>query len=323
MPSHDERVPEYQRTDELESLLKFFAARLGPVEQREIAEMPLCDEPIVYVMGCARSGTTLVYQYLAQSGLFAYPSNFLSRFYYAPYLGAQLQKMLYDCDFRDEIGGAVGAAFESQLGKTRGALSPHEFWYFWRRFFQFGETQQLNDAELASSDGQTFLRELRAIQTAFAKPLVLKGMILNWHIPYLAHLFSNSNFVIVQRDIADNAQSLLAARREFSGSEAAWYSFKPPGYEQVLSLTPPQQTAWQVLATNAAIQQGAAAIPQERVVHVSYEQFCAAPGSLLQEISDRCQRPLSANAGDLPSSFEVRQRSDGHDWPQIIRAVQP
>ena len=54
MPSLDERVPEYQRTDELESLLKFFAARLGPVEQREIAEMPLCDEPIVYVMGCGR-----------------------------------------------------------------------------------------------------------------------------------------------------------------------------------------------------------------------------------------------------------------------------
>lgn len=323
MPPHDERVPEYQRTDELEALLKFFETRLGPVEQCEIAEMELCDEPIVYVMGCARSGTTLVYQYLAQSGLFAFPSNFLSRFYYAPYLGAQLQKMLYDCDFRNEIGGTVGAVFESQLGKTRGALSPHEFWYFWRRFFKFGETQELSNAELAASDGRTFIRELRAMQTAFAKPLVLKGMILNWHTPYLANLFSNSYFVIVQRDVADNAQSLLAARREFSGSETAWYSFKPPGYEQVLSLAPPQQTAWQVLATNAAIQRGAAAIPQERIVHVSYEQFCAAPRSLLEEIANRCQRPLPAIEGKLPSSFVVRQRSDGHDWPQIIRDVQP
>ncbi len=323
MTANHIRVPEYQRPENLEAMLQFFAARLGPVEQREIADLELCDEPIVYIMGCARSGTTLVYQYLTQSGLFAYPSNFLSRFYYAPYLGAQLQKMLFDCDFRGEIDGGRAAAFISQLGKTQGALAPHEFWYFWRRFFAFGDTQQLSETELAAVDGTGFTRELRAMQTAFGKPLVLKGMILNWHLPYLAELYENSFFVIVERDTADNARSLLDARREFAGTETDWYSFKPPGWRDVLSLSPPEQTAWQVLATNAALKQGAAKIAPERVCRVTYEQFCTAPQKLLTDIAERCGQSLPHTAAELPAKFDVRRRQDGQDWQKIIGEVEP
>lgn len=323
MSTEDDRVPGYRRPDELESLLRFFEARLGPVEQREIADLDLCNEPIVYVMGCARSGTTLIYQYLAQSGLFAYPSNFLSRFYYAPYLGAQLQKMLFDCDFRGEITSEAHAAtFASQLGKTQGALAPHEFWYFWRRFFRFGETQQLSDEELNGIDGQACVRELRALQTAFDQPLVLKGMILNWHVPYLAGLDDNSYFVIVERDVAHNAQSLLRARREFSGTENAWYSFKPPGWRDVLSLPAPHQTAWQVLATNAALEQGAAAIRPQRVCRIKYEEFCANPQRLLVDVADRCGCALPTPAAGLPAKFDIRGGKDEHDWPRILREIE-
>lgn len=320
---NNERTAGHQRPEKLERLLDDFAALLGPIEQREVAALEPCDEPILYVMGCARSGTTLVYQYLSQTGLFAFPSNFVSRFYYAPYLGARLQQMLYECDFRGEITGDQPAPhFDSLLGKTKGARSPHEFWYFWRRFFNFGDIQQLSGESLVSADGAGFIRELRAFQSVLAQPLVLKGMILNWHIPYLASLFEKSYFVVVERDVADNAESLLHARREFSGDENAWYSFKPPGYEHVLPLAPPQQVAWQVMATNSAIRDGISAIPRERVITVSYENFCTSPQSLLDEIADKCGLTTSRAKNELPESFNIRQRQE-RDWERIMRDVEP
>ena len=57
-----------------------------------------------------------------------------------------------------------------------------------------------------------------------------------------------------------NAQSLVRARQEYFGDLKQWYSFKPPGYENVLGLDPFHQCAWQVLETNAAIEEGLAKI---------------------------------------------------------------
>jgi len=318
------RTSDYQRPKELEEQLAYFASLLGPIESREVARLPLGDEPIVYVMGCPRSGTTLVYQYLSATGLFAYPTNFLSRFYYAPYLGARLQRMLFDCDFREEITAAIGdASFQSDLGKTKGPLAPHEFWYFWRRFFQFADTHQMSDEELAACDGAGFMRELRALQSVFARPLVLKGMILNWSLPYLAGLYEQSYFVIVQRDTAAAASSLLRARREFFGDEQNWYSFKPPGYDRVLDLSPPQQTAWQVVATNNGVAAGAAQVPAQRIISVRYEDFCENPRQLVEEITRRWDGETPQLAEELPAKFDLRRREDEHDWASIIESIQP
>ena len=50
----------------------------------------------VFVVGALRSGTTLFTQWLATTGLTAYPTNLLSRFYGAPLVGAKIQQLLTD-----------------------------------------------------------------------------------------------------------------------------------------------------------------------------------------------------------------------------------
>jgi hypothetical protein len=315
----------HRRPAELEAWLRHFERLLGPVELRQIESVPLCDEPIIFLMGCARSGSTLLLQYLAESKLFSYPTNFVSRFFFAPLVGAQLQEMLFSADFRGEVFPAgESARFESDLGKTKGPLAPHEFWYFWRRFFSFGETQKLDAAAIEAADWNLFLKELRALQSVKARPLALKGMILNWDIASLARLWERCCFVFVRRNVAANADSLIRARRHFYGDERQWYSFKPPGFEKVLGLDPRRQVAWQVLATNDAVERGLAEVPRDRALRIDYEDFCAHPAALLETISARWNVSRVGQGSNLPRQFAAARPQELEvNWASVIDEVSP
>jgi len=105
----------------------------------------------IFILGSLRSGSTLFTQWLASSGLVAYPTNLLSRFYGAPLVGAKIQQLLTDprYNFRNEILDFNSEInFISDNGKTKGALAPNEFWYFWRRFLPFDQLDYLPGPEL-------------------------------------------------------------------------------------------------------------------------------------------------------------------------------
>jgi hypothetical protein len=251
------RTDLFARNVRLEGLLEELNGLIAPAEKRALATHERPKYPVLVLVGCPRSGTTLIMQWLARLRGFTYPSNLIARFYRAPYIGARIQQMLFDpsmrfrdelCEFADE-----GSDFQSSLGKTRGALEPNEFWYFWRRFFPYGEIQYLDRDDQTRVDGKTFVAELGALEAAFDKPLALKGMIANWNLSLLNELLGNVVFLWVRRDPFFTIQSLLHARQSHSGDTSSWYSFKPP-------------SNW---------------------LAVDYEDFCHAPESVYQSIRDR------------------------------------
>jgi len=277
------RRKKHQRDPELEQLLLDLNSCVISSEKNKLTRNQY---PIVFVMGCARSGTTLVTQYLASSGLFSYASNLVSRFYMHPGFGAKLQKMMVDLDYREELTLEDWRRIQygSSLGKTKGLMQPHEFWYYWRRFFKFKNIQVLSASDLSKVNTKAFVRGLVEIEQVFKKPLMMKGMILNWHIPFLNKLFTNALFVFVQRDPAYNALALLKARSQFFGSEEKWYSFKPPEYSALIDLPPWQQVAGQVHYTNKAIDQGLQVLDKSKFIQVSYESFCNRPECFFEDL---------------------------------------
>ena len=100
---NEDRQSKHQKPADLEHALEFLSGQLSPLHDQWLAITELSDKPILFIVGCPRGGTTLLYQYLSYSGLFTYPTNFLSRFYFAPVLGARLQQMLFDVDFAGEV----------------------------------------------------------------------------------------------------------------------------------------------------------------------------------------------------------------------------
>ena len=133
------RTQEFKKDFQVEELLQLLDDNLSPVEEKLIKEHNSTEYPPIFIFGCARSGTTVLHQYLIHNTKCIYPSNFISRFYYAPYLGGIYYKLFTELDKRGELLGDFEKEgkdfFSSDLGKTSGIHSPNEFWYFWRKYF--------------------------------------------------------------------------------------------------------------------------------------------------------------------------------------------
>ena len=266
----------------LENLLQELNELLEESQEKILKRYTKPVLPPVFIVGCPRSGTTLLLQWMAYSGGFTYPSNFISRFYRAPYIGALVQKMLVDprYDYNAEMGGMNITPenwFRSDLGKTKGFLAPNEFWYFWRRFFDFGEIQYLDQKKLNCVDTKTFLSELAALEAVFKRPLLMKALIVNWNLKFLSEIFEQAVFLYIKRDSFFNIQSLLKARLKYFNDIHKWYSFKPVEFEFLKNQEPHFQVAGQVYFTNKAIENGLAGIDPSRWIRIDYEDLCLSP----------------------------------------------
>lgn len=285
-----ERRKEHQRNENLERLLHEINDLLAPVEEKVLKSYRMPKYPVVFIVGCGRSGSTLMHQWLANTGIFAYPSNLLSRFYDAPYIGAKIQQLLtnpkYDfnqelLDFNSEI------SFDSNLGKTRGALEPHEFLYFWRRFLPNAEIDYLDEQSLSKIDSEKFIAELAAIEAVFDKPLSMRAHILMFNIPFLSSILDKVLFLFIKRHPFYCIQSFLEARVKFFGDRKAWFGAKPKEYDMLQTLDPIEQVAGQVYFTDRANEEGLGQIDAERGMRVSYEDFCMAPERVFNQIMDK------------------------------------
>jgi len=319
------RTQAFRRNVELEGLLHTVNHLLSCSEQAALAHYSSKDEdyPIVFIMGPLRSGTTLFTQWLASTGIVAYPTNLLSRFYAAPVIGAHVQLLLTDqrFNFRDEILDFNSPiSFESENGKTKGALAPNEFWYFWRRFLPFGEMDWLSDEELRRQvDSQTLVGELTALSRVFGKPFALKAMILNYNISFLDSVFAKAVFVQIRRDPVMNIASILNARKRQLGSESEWYSFKIPEYPQLQGLDPITQSAGQLHYINQAVTAGMEKVVAARKLTVDYEDFCANPAGIFSELCEKLGVENTNYQG--PDSFHVSRQKEGPVRAAIAAAL--
>jgi hypothetical protein len=283
------RTESFERNEKLENLLEEINGLLAPIEAKIVAEYRMPRYPVIFVVGVPRCGSTLMMQWLASTGRFAYPSNLLSRFYRAPFIGAKIQQLLADPEysFRDEILDFTHrVSFTSRLGKTTGALSPNEFWYFWRRFIPIIEPGYMDDELLSEVKAKELVAELAAIEAVFDRPLALKGTIVELNIPFLSGILDKALFLFVRRHPFFNIQSLLESRERYFGDRRAWYSIKPKEYVALKDLDPVEQVASQVYLTNRAIEVGVGQLDTSRKLVVDYEVFCQNPERTFAQIAE-------------------------------------
>ena len=300
MIMYHKRQPEFQRNLKLENLLAELNNMLGPLEQQIVSDGQKLKYPLILVVGAPRSGTTLMMQWIASLGVMAYPTNLLSRFYGAPYIGAKIQQLFTDpaYNFNDEFFdfNSWKPNFQSNLGKTQGALEPNEFWYFWRRFIPNAHPRLLTKQELKSVNVRRMVAELAALQNVFDKPWAMKGLIMQFNIPFLAEILEKVLFIFVRRHPFYNIQSLLQAREKYFGTWDKWYSVQPPEYEELLKLSPIEQVAGQVFFTNQHILESLDQLPPPKHMVVDYERFCLAQ----EQVYERLVEGLSEYGHNIP-----------------------
>src|SRR5688572_12271830 len=106
---NEKRNELHKRSEEVERILAELNGLLKPVQDQLAPGFSKPSHATVFIMGCARSGTTLAYQLMAKHLDCVYPSNFISRFYYSPYAGALYQKLMYDLDSKGELLNRAGS----------------------------------------------------------------------------------------------------------------------------------------------------------------------------------------------------------------------
>jgi len=317
MAAPENRTEKYARVSALEALLKDLNGNLASANENYL-ENSAEQFSKIFLMGPHRSGSTLFMQWLASSGLVAYPTNLLSRFFGAPLVGAKIQQLLTDpqYNFRNEILDFNSEInFSSDNGKTKGALAPNEFWYFWRRFLSFDKLDYMTPDELRQKANLPGFRdELNALANIFEKPFAMKAMIMNQNIPELAEQFDKPLFIWIRRDPIFNIQSALEARKRQFGDINTWYSFKIKEYPHLKDLDPLESVAEQISAINRSVKQGIADLPDHKKLIVQYEDFCQRPEFYFNEITSRLVEQGGIGETDIPEFSGAASFSNTNVW---------
>ncbi|MCC5941127.1 MAG: sulfotransferase [Balneolaceae bacterium] len=242
--------------------------------------------PTVFLLGTPRSGSTLFMQWASSLGVFAYPSNFMSRFNRSPYIGGLIYKMVTDSRFqyKNEFADINRETdFKSTIGKTKGFTAPHEFWYFWRRFMEFRDVPVQEEIFNREFDFQTFEKELNLLKNLFEKPFIMKGQILNWYLETLPKKLKNCLYIHLYRNPIDVCRSLLDAREQWFGSRNVWFSAKPREFEMIKEMDVYHQIAGQVYFINKEIFSKRMYL-KESYLMVNYEDFCSKPSHIYDRV---------------------------------------
>jgi len=316
----DRGVLPYFKDAHVESILAEVNDTLAPLEERLVAGFSQPKYPVIMIAGPPRSGTTLVMQSLAAYFEVGYVSNLMARFWQAPYIGALLFQELR------RRKAPRTSDFSSELGATYGYEGPHEFGFFWQRWFPYSETHQTLPEDLRNIDFELFRRELAAMESVVVAPLAFKNpIVFSLNMGVLAEVLPNAVFIICQRDPLYIAQSLLLSRLKAHGSKDAWFSIKPREYPQLKDLPYPEQIAGQIYYTERRIQEALANIPSSRYITVEYLELCKDPARELERIQELVEQNGGRliSTGYTPEPFEPTdvQRLEDEEFRRLSEAL--
>jgi hypothetical protein len=286
------RTAEFAKDLDYEALLERVNATAADFT---VPSGPVPVQPATFVMGVPRSGTTLLYQALAATGAFAYPTNLAARFYRSPAFGHGLERLLSPL-----LPARGPMAFTSRAGNTDAWWGPHEFGYFWGAHLPFADHHQPpGPGEADAPDLTALAGELARMEAVADRPLLFKNGILCFAVANLVDALPTARIVRVTRDPHDVVASILAMRERFAGDRDAWWSVRPAGADEVADRAPVEQVVWQVRRTTAALMQ------HEVAVDVTYADLCADPRGVVEVIGAAVGVPVAVDV--LPATFPHRR----------------
>ena len=271
----------------------------------------------VFIIGAPRSGSTVLYQVLTNYYDFGFLANIHCLFYGGPSL---IENILHS-----NRSGGGHADYTSRFGKTEGWSSPSECGEFWYRFFRRHPPYvPLEEADPGK------MEELRkafyALEMAFKKPILFKNLYCTLRLMPIATTLPEARFIVIRREIVDNAHSILEGRENVKGDYSTWWSAEPPDIEQLRHRPPAEQAVEQVRHINDLIDRDRQLIDPSRFVDVQYESFCDDVQGTLSKLDlffEGHGIAIRHTGVSIPNKFERRSeiRIEKSLYDQIVNYV--
>jgi hypothetical protein len=273
------------------------------VEEEEVAPL--------FVVGLPRSGTTLVYELIAQAFEVSYFSHMFDYTYGLPNVTTRLTSRLTR---------NPEPKYESSYGRIPGFFSPAENHTFWMRWFpersklgHYVPGELMNDDLISSMN-----RAVGSITRISGRPYVFKDVYFTLSIPSLTKAFSRAKVVIVRRDLEAIAASLYKRRCELHKT-LSWWSIKPPFSDDYIGKEMLEQVAFQCVRTEQLMDRALSEVGSECCFSVSYSEVCNSPQHFIASLGDWLGEGYRLRSVyDLPESFEQRG-SVGFSSDQVQR----
>lgn len=267
----------------------------------DAGERPLDYTPVL-IIGAPRSGSTLLYQVITEYYDVGYLSNVHCTFYGWPSL---LERLVHPQRWRRP------SDYTSRHGMAQGWTAPSECGQFWYRFFR--RKPQYVPPEEADSKKLTQLRAaVRALGDAFGKPMVFKNMNCALRLIPTASALPEALFVVIRRNLIDNACSLLETRQRVWGNYSTWWSMEPPEVELLKSLPPHEQVVEQIRHIHALIERDRQIIGLHRFTDIKYKDLCRDVYGFLESFEQFLNRhgvSVRQRGVQVPERFERRSQT--------------
>lgn len=214
----------------------------------------------IFIVGAPRSGTNIFYRTFAKHPDLAWISNITKKVPSSLWLTRII--MLFRNDHR-----------------------PTEANNVWRKFAG-DDDESLGRDDVTAAAGKYLHTVLQNNLRIFNKPrFVNKCPGNSVRIEFLQEIFPDAIFIHIIRDGRAAAYSIMRSRLGHAG---AYWSVKPPGWQDLLKLPLVDACALQWKMTVEAILQSAKKLPREQYMAVKYEEFVARPSEIFEQVGEKC-----------------------------------
>jgi LPS sulfotransferase NodH len=245
-------------------------------ERRITADPPPSHEPMLFIVGAPRSGTTLVYQVLARHLPVSYPTNLSALFPSSPISAQQL----FGRWLRRTPRG-VGSFY----GNTRSLRDVNDGFHIWDRWL--GPERYTGRDSIGADERAEMRRFFDAWRALFAQPLINKNNRNTDSMAIIADVFPEAHFLVVRRDPLCTLQSLVVARQVVQGTGRHGWGLhsRDAASDNIADVI--DAVCDQLVEIERRLCDGCAAITPERLLEVSYEAFCADPRPVVLDVAER------------------------------------
>ncbi len=274
---------------------------------------PRADRTPIFIVGAPRSGTTLAYQLLVEG---------LDVGWLANAHAARASDVVAVEQAAPGRERRLGSDFDSMHGDTRGEWGPSEAGEYWYRLLPRNRHQQ-GVGDVTDTLRADVAAMVRAFADAAGSSVVFKNTLNSLRVPLLAAALPEARFVLVERDLADNARSLLVGRVK-RGDVDAWWSARPDGADELVAsgAGPAEQVVWQAREVNRVAREDLEACAAGRWIRVGYDELCDDPRGVLACVHEWLESTgalvATRDAARIPERFD---RRGGGQLPAALDAA--
>lgn len=168
---------------------------LARFERKYVKKYKYPPTPPIFIVGAARSGSTLLYQLMTHYFKCSYFSNFASVFIKFPVLISKIS--------RPFVKKYKGSTFQSDYGLTRGLWAPSEAGGIFNYWF---DGQRNVDQDLIRNS-------VYKLSSIAGGPFICKNLVNSIRLKEICDVFPDAFIIHIKRDVVYNAQSIVLGLR--------------------------------------------------------------------------------------------------------------